>query len=69
MKKELIIKVFVFLIIFILAWNLLDFLYATFISRSPFVLNVKDSLVEPIVPGIIFAVFLNVLPEGKNKKK
>lgn len=68
MKKELIIKVFVFLLIFIVAWNLLDFLYATFISKSPFVLNVKDSLVEPLVPGIIFAIFLNVLPDGKKKK-
>lgn len=63
MKKELIIKIFGHLLIFIVVWDLLDFLYATLISKSGFVLNVKDSLIEPLITGIICAVFLNVLPQ------
>lgn len=69
MKKELIIKIFGHLLIFIVVWNLLDFLYATLISKSGFVLNVKDSLIEPLIPGIICAIFLNVLPQIRNRKK
>ena len=68
MKKELIIKVIAFIVLFVLAWNLFDFLYATFISRSPFIFETKDNLIYPLILGAICAVMLHVLPELRKKK-
>ena len=57
MKKKYVLFV-LFIVLFVAFWNLFDFLYATFITRSGYKFGVSDDLVWPLFLSCFSGFFM-----------
>lgn len=70
MIKNRIISAVVGTVLFFGFWTLLDYLYATFISRSGFTFDIWFNVAIPLIIGIvIFAVFIPMYNRDMDKSR
>ena len=64
MNKKEILAIVAYIIAFVLVWNLLDFLYSTFIVKTAYQFGISRDM---LVPMIVMAVILSIQMIGKKK--
>ena len=68
MKK--IISALIAVVTVVGVWTLLDFLYCTFISRSPFTFSLSSNLIAPVVVSlVVIFVFIPMYNKDMDKAK
>ena len=61
------VKIVIYVVVFFGAWNLVDYLYSTFITREGYVFGTFDNLLLPLICGIVLGAFFFFRENKKNK--
>ena len=56
MDKKKLMQIVVYVICFILFWNLLDFLYSIFITRTPYRFSMTNDMLLPLSIMVIIQI-------------
>ena len=63
------LKAVLFVIVFILMWNILDYLFDSFITRSGYRFSVMDSIIKPASAGTVLCIVSGLIGAFRKKDK
>ena len=56
MKDNKLVSILIYIIVFVLAWNILDYLYTSFITRGSYQFSVSTDMIVPLTVMIIIYI-------------
>ena len=67
MNKSKIIPYIIFLVAFVAAWNLVDYIYMTFITKSGYSFGIAGNIIVPMVIALVTGYFCILKDKKKDK--
>ena len=63
------LKAVLFIIVFTLMWNALDYIFDSFITRSGYSFNAAEHIIKPASAGLILCIVFGLTGAFKKKEK
>jgi hypothetical protein len=68
MKNEKLKIVVLFVLVFMIVWNLGDYLYCTFITGSGYLFTFGDSVIKPFITALLLCALYYFFPLRKKRR-